>query len=723
MASLVPLPTTPSDSSDSSDSDVMVTAPARPSSADRIRAALWFADHGFGVFSVWSTDPDGTCRCPLGLDCDNAGKHPIPRRGFLDATLEPDRIRNMLSAGSEPNYGLVCPDGVFALDVDGDGIARLIALETEMGELPPTLRTKTAHGEHVFLRWPDALPRPIGQLWGFVTRWGAGANAGYVIGPRSVHASGFAYDLVTNVVSIAELPEAWAQSVLKPPPAREDFDEDGEYSIPAGGYQLPEAGYAGARYDAIRNYTASRYMRGISKPEIWAGVTAALAPLFADPLSEPDLRARFERAWAKIVERMGPPVTFDAEAIEAAAAEGAAEAIAPTSTPAPWPEAPAPEAYHGVLGEIVAAVAPMTEADPVAILGSLLAFSGACMGHMRTIYAGSTQAANLFVALVGDSSTGRKGTAASIARDVMTAAYPEWQKLIVAGLGSGEGLIGHLKRVEDTEHRAIVLESEFGRLLTVMSREGSTLSPVVRDAWDGVPMGRFLAREQSLVTWHHVSIAAHVTMLELKQKLTSTEAGNGFGNRFMWLAVRRTKLVPFPVSPRDIVTPYVHSLYRAIEMAQTAHELKLSDLAADRWETLYGEISARSRYGLLGSLLARSESQTMRLALLYALLDRSTEVGAQHLAAAEAMWAYAERSVVHIFGESTGDRHADALLKYLDDGPVEWMAARKMLGLRYSAELEEAVKTLVSIGLAEVVIVPRASGGRPNRVIRGRRNA
>ena len=132
---------------------MMATAPKpRPTPEDRIKAALWFAEHGFGVFSVWSADPDGTCRCPLRLDCSNAGKHPIPRRGFQDATTDPTLIRNMLTAGSEPNYGLVCPDGVFALDVDGDGIERLIALESEMGELPPTLRTKTAHGEHVFLR-------------------------------------------------------------------------------------------------------------------------------------------------------------------------------------------------------------------------------------------------------------------------------------------------------------------------------------------------------------------------------------------------------------------------------------------------------------------------------------------------------------------------------------------------------------------------------------------
>jgi hypothetical protein len=686
---------------------VMATASAvRPSPEDRIRAALWFAEQGFGVFTVWSTTAEGVCRCPLGKPCDNAGKHPITINGFKDATQDPQRIRTLLSAGSEPNYGLVPPDGVFALDVDGTGIERLAELQAKHGPLPDTLLTKTANGEHIFLRWPAELPRPIGQLWGFVTRWGSGKGAGYVIGPRSVHASGAVYAPGTSF-EIADLPDAWAQSVIAAPE-----QADGEYEIPAGGYQLPDYGYQGSRYNEILRYIASRYMRGISVDEIWAGVLSVLAPRFEEPLSQPDLRNRFDRAWAETPERLGKPEA--APAIEIASVPANAVAVALPE----WPAEPDAAAYHGVLGEIVHAVVPMTEADPVAILGSLLAATGACMGHMRTIYQGSTQAANLFVALVGDSSTGRKGTAASIARDVMTAAYPDWQNLIVAGLGSGEGLIGHLKRVEETEHRALVLESEFGRLLTVMAREGSTLSPVVRDAWDGVPMGRFLAREQSLVTWHHVSIAAHVTSIELQSKLTSTDAANGFGNRFLWLAVRRTKLVPFPESPKALVTPYLDSLYRAIEEAQTACEIKLSSAAAERWETLYAASATRQRPGMLGAMLARAEAQIIRLALLYALLDRSTEVGAQHLEAAEALWSYAERSVVHIFGISTGDRHADALREYLREGALEWESAKRALGLRSAADLSDAVAVLVSLGIAEVVTAPRDGGGRPRRVVR-----
>ncbi|MGH2511389.1 MAG: bifunctional DNA primase/polymerase, partial [Candidatus Limnocylindrales bacterium] len=169
--------------------EALIVALERPSADDRIRAALWFAEHGFRIFPVWSATAKGVCRCPKGTNCDQPGKHPITAHGFKDATSDPDRIRTFLSAGSDPNVGMLPPDGVFALDVDGEGVARLVELEARYGALPPTLRTNTAHGQHVFLRWPAALPRPIGQLFGYVTRWGTGRDAGYVIGPRSIHAS------------------------------------------------------------------------------------------------------------------------------------------------------------------------------------------------------------------------------------------------------------------------------------------------------------------------------------------------------------------------------------------------------------------------------------------------------------------------------------------------------------------------------------------------------
>jgi len=366
---------------------------------------------------------------------------------------------------------------------------------------------------------------------------------------------------------------------------------------------------------------------------------------------------------------------------------------------AAWPDPPAPAAYHGLAGDLVGAVRDRTEADPIAILGSVLSIFGCCCGHGRTFYQGSPQAANLFVVLVGDTSVGRKGTGHHVASVMFDAAWPDWRALLVPRLGSGEGLIGHLKRSEGKEHRALVLETEFGRLLRVMARDGSTLSPMLRDAWDGVPLGRFLAREGALVPWHHVGALVHVTPEELRDKLTSTDAANGFGNRFLWLAVRRTRLLPFPASPGPFVAPYVGALHRAIEEAQQPRELGWAPVARSRWAAVYEDLSERRRVGLSGALTARAEAQVARLALVHALLDRAEAIEPAHLDAACALWDYAERSVTHIFGTSLGDPLADWMIDYLREASATRTELRRESGVHDAARLSAAIGLLVRLGL------------------------
>ena len=76
------------------------TVAPRPTAEARIKAATWFAERGFGVFSVWSADADGTCRCPRRAACGSPGKHPIGRQGFLEHT----RVFHFHNAGAEDVY-------------------------------------------------------------------------------------------------------------------------------------------------------------------------------------------------------------------------------------------------------------------------------------------------------------------------------------------------------------------------------------------------------------------------------------------------------------------------------------------------------------------------------------------------------------------------------------------------------------------------------------------
>ncbi len=77
--------------------------------------------------------------------------------------------------------------------------------------------------------------------------------------------------------------------------------------------------------------------------------------------------------------------------------------------------------------------------------------------------------------------------------------------------------------------------------------------------------------------------------------------------------------------------------------------------------TSYKEMSKRSMEGVTGALTARAEAHSMRLALIYALLDGASSIQVEHLKAALALWDYAARSAVWALGDATGDPLAEQI--------------------------------------------------------------
>src|ERR1051326_7024604 len=67
------------------------------------------------------------------------------------------------------------------------------------------------------------------------------------------------------------------------------------------------------------------------------------------------------------------------------------------------------------------------------------------------------------------------------------------------------------------------------------------------------------------------------------------------------------------------------------------------------WSEIYTNIDDMEQ-SPIAAMLARSEPQMIRIAMLYALLDRSQLVRRVHLEAAKAVCDYTEASVRYIFG-------------------------------------------------------------------------
>jgi len=157
---------------------------------------------------------------------------------------------------------------------------------------------------------------------------------------------------------------------------------------------------------------------------------------------------------------------------------------------------------------------------------------------------------------------------------------------------------------------------------------------------------------------------------ELLRYLTATELANGFANRFLLVAVERSKLLPFGGALDAERLAEVRDAARlALRFASQHRPVTFNDAARERWIDVYRELSA-DRPGLAGAATARAEAHTVRLALIYALLDLSERICPEHLEAALAVWRYSAASAQWIFGDTLGDPTADEIWSAAKERPT-----------------------------------------------------
>lgn len=332
-----------------------------------------------------------------------------------------------------------------------------------------------------------------------------------------------------------------------------------------------------------------------------------------------------------------------------------------------------PEALYGLPGDLVRTIGPHTEAHPAAILASFLVGAGCILGRQAYIYRdGARHAGNEFACLVGLSGVSRKGTATRRVNEVLYSDNSNYTKLTTChGLGSGEALVASL--CEDAgegkfaDHRRLVLEEEFSRALKVMRREGSTLSENLRSAWDSGILASRTKGKRMEVKDAHVAVLGHITEAEMRLELGQASLWNGFANRFLWICTRRVRSLPFGGGDAPIA-PIVSTFHKTLEWAASQGRMEFDDQAKAMWDKggLYDLLIDRPA-GLFGAVTSRAEAHVTRLSLLYALLDASREIRADHLMAALAVWDYSERSAGYLFGKSLGNDYADEIGAWLQE--------------------------------------------------------
>ena len=114
-------------------------------------------------------------------------------------------------------------------------------------------------------------------------------------------------------------------------------------------------------------------------------------------------------------------------------------------------------------------------------------------------------------------------------------------------------------------------------------------------------------------------------------------------------------------------------------------------------------------------MLARLETNVLRAALIYSLLECKREICGQHLRAAIAVGAYARSSTLYAFGPSLGNTTAREILDALRDRDDKRMTRTDIYrGLfrsnRPADELREALDFLTGRGLVVATTAGRTGG-------------
>ena len=382
-----------------------------------------------------------------------------------------------------------------------------------------------------------------------------------------------------------------------------------------------------------------------------------------------------------------------------------------------------PSVYHGVVGEYVSLIAPTTESDPMAVLAQALAWAGCRIGRSVWIQFGNArQYPLIWPLIVGQTSTGRKGNSEQDSLSSLSSLSPLPRRR--SGLSSGEGLIEAWMAKGDQDdkpdERLLVVETEWESVLARTRREGNTLSPVLRDAYDGRPLATMNAGGASREVHNHaLVVVGHITPQALTQGMTGQDLSNGFLNRFLIISVHRPQLVPWPKGQTDGSLNALRSIATRAG-GTTTGEFTLSDDAKQRyeaWYTAYAE-SSDSMGERVAKATARAVPNLLRSALIYAYLDESDHVvQLEHINAAIALVENSMASAQLLLAPGRAGLDGKILRALKENGEMTRTEINGYLGRHATAaELSQALDALTNSG--EIVKGASPTQGRPATVYR-----
>lgn len=413
------------------------------------------------------------------------------------------------------------------------------------------------------------------------------------------------------------------------------------------------------------------------------------------------------------------------------------------------PPKPTDAMFYGFVGELARIAATGTGLNRVAVATAFLSFLGANVGRDTFLMVGDTiHHPRLFTLHIGRSGQGGKGDSQQLTHRIRKRIELTHSGLLgqthSGGLSSREGLAG-LIHDGHGENRAIddkrlwVIESEFANVLHQSRRDGNTLSTALRDAWDGSDIKPATKSRSVASSAPHIGIHANITPSELKELSRSRDINNGFFNRFLMVFSENVDHVAFPnPTPETVIDNLAGQAADIIRYAKGGYpasvnslQMHLSEAARDYYKTIYPGLRKPLDSDIISALLERRAPYVLRLAMLFALTNKTLVIESKHLQAALAWMNYAIATIKYVFADQAvspqireNRSHADKILAFLrrhPEGAGLWELNNHCFKKHLASEkIQKALGHLLSENPPPIEQIDTEKGakGRPKKTYR-----
>ncbi|SFI81252.1 Protein of unknown function [Streptosporangium canum] len=378
--------------------------------------------------------------------------------------------------------------------------------------------------------------------------------------------------------------------------------------------------------------------------------------------------------------------------------------------------------FTGPIGKMVNELDPFTEGSKVGVLTTLLAGFSAAVGNLPGVGTGKgSMNLSFWPVLVGPTGVARKGTATGIAMKVLTEGLGTFgiNNVVYGCPATGLGFAAELseRAIRGVAAPVLFIEEEMDTFISNSKRD-TKIGTYLRKAWDGATINHRTSQTDLVIMKPHVAIVGHVQPKNWGAISGSKDATGGTYNRFFPVWVMQSKKLPVfaTPNPEEIIKKLGNRFRQMVNFAQEVTDLVVPDDVAEVFEHKHREICDALTTGNeeLGQYTERAMAYMIRIAGLYCLADKRTELKVADFDAALALVHYMVETVTYTLpeAESDGSDIPARILAYIreagPEGATSTEVARKFQRVR-AAEIRAITDACVQIKTTKM----RSEGGRP----------